>query len=158
MKLYLVRHGECISSAVDPEQPLSEIGLKETKALAELLKPYHLEIDEIMHSVKLRAQQTAQILGETLAPDLTLIQREGLKPMDAIEPLLEDIRYFDRNVMLVGHLPFMERLLTQLLFHEEKLSPIDFCGSCIVCLEGKGQNYQIKWVVSPQLFHSSYSL
>lgn len=158
MKLYLVRHGECISSAVDPKQPLSEIGLKETKALAELLKPYHLEIDEIMHSAKRRAQQTAQILGETLAPDLTLIQREGLKPMDPVEPLLEDIHYFDRNVMLVGHLPFMEKLLAQLLFHEQRSTPIDFCGSCIVCLEGKGLNYQIKWIISPQLFHPSQSL
>lgn len=151
MRLYLVRHGESLPSDVDPNQPLSKTGRQETESVASYLKECGIEIDEIIHSVKPRAKQTAEILGHTLAPEVTLIEREGLKPMEPIEPIIEEIQTFDRNVMLVGHLPFMEKLLTTLLFKEERLSPVTFCGSCIVCLEGERRNWIISWVVSPQL-------
>ena len=151
MKLYLVRHGECVSSAIDPDQPLTETGRKETEAVAQWLKPFGLEIDEIRHSVKTRAKETAEILAKTLAPQTQLIQREGLKPMDPIEPVLEEILASDQQLMLVGHLPFMEKLLTFLLFDEERDSPVTLCGSCVVCLEGEGRHWKIAWVVSPSI-------
>jgi len=146
MKLYLVRHGE-----VDPDKSLSKTGREETESVAAYLQKCGIDIDEIIHSVKPRAKQTAEILGELLAPEVTLIEREGLEPMDPIESIIEEIKTFDRNVMLVGHLPFMERLLSVLLFKEERFSPVIFCGSCIVCLEGEGTTWTISWVVSPQL-------
>ncbi len=151
MRLYLVRHGESLSSEVDPKEPLSVTGRKETESVAAYLKECGIEIDEIIHSIKPRAKQTAEILGQALAPEVTLIEREGLKPMDLIEPIIEEIQTFDRNVMLVGHLPFMEKLLTTLLFKEERPSPVTFCGSCIVCVEGEGRNWTILWIISPQL-------
>lgn len=151
MKLYLVRHGDSVSSDIDPNQPLSSKGREETESVACHLEECGVEIDEIMHSVKARAKETAEILGKTLAPDVALIEREGLKPMDPIEPILEEIKSFDRNVMIVGHLPFMEKLLTTLLFREEKSSPVAFTGSCVVCQEGEGSSWIISWVVSPML-------
>ncbi len=147
MKLYLVRHGEALSS-----DTLTPVGIEETESVAKHLKECGgIEIDEILHSAKTRAKQTAKILGKRLAPDVTLIEREGMKPMDSIESILEEIHTFDRNVMLVGHLPFMERLLTTLLFYEERPSPVTFCGSCIVCLEGENNNWMISWIFSPTL-------
>jgi phosphohistidine phosphatase len=152
MQLYLVRHGESLPSEIDPNQPLSPQGIKESEAVAQLLKQASLEIDEIIHSTKIRAKQTAEILGQAIAPELTLIQREGLKPMDPIEPILSEIRSFDRNVMLVGHLPFMEKLLTTLLIGKEGQSPVNLTGSCVICLEKEQENsWRIAWVVSPNL-------
>ncbi len=145
MKLYLVRHGEADSDN------LTEQGRKETESVGNFLKKCPIEIDEIIHSVKNRAKQTAEILGKALAPDVMLVEREGLKPMDPIEPILEDVRSFERNVMLVGHLPFMEKLLTTLLFKEECLSPVEFVGSCIACLNNPNGEWTISWVVSPSL-------
>lgn len=149
MNLYLVRHGESVSPNQNPEQPLSQEGVQQTKHVANLLKSKAVEIDELIHSVKLRAKQTAQILAETVAPELTLIQREGLKPMDLIEPILEEIHLFDRNVMIVGHLPFMENLLKALLKQEK--SPVEFCGSCVVCLTKEKRSWQIAWTATPQM-------
>ncbi len=144
MKLYLVRHGD----ANTPDQSLSHTGQAETQSVAHLLAG--CEIDEIIHSTKARTQQTAEILGQIIAPDVTLIQREGIKPNDTIKSLLEEIYLYDRNVMIVGHLPFLESLLMALL-KIEHASPVTICNSCVVCLEGDGSNWTISWVVSPQL-------
>ena len=153
MKLYLVRHGVAVSPDVNPLRPLHAVGIAETQKVATYIKGCNIEIDEIIHSPKLRAKQTAMILEKTVAPDLTLIEREsGLSPNDDLVSILEEIKLFDRNVMIVGHLPFMDRLLTTLIYKEEKVSPVNFCPSCIVCLEGEGQNWTISWVISPFLF------
>lgn len=145
MKLYLVRHGAALSPEIDSEQPLSQQGREETERVAAYLKPKNIEIEEIIHGVKLRAKQTAAILGKRLAPDVMLVEKEGLEPMDPIEPILEEITLYERNVMLVGHLPFMERVVTALLGS----CPISFCGSCLVALEGEGRNWKLAWVATP---------
>ena len=147
MRLYLVRHGE----ANTPDQSLTEVGREESAAVATHLKSCAVSIDEILHSTKLRAKQTAEIMGSIIAPDVALIEREGLKPNDPVAPFIEEITTFDRDVMVVGHLPFLEHLLTMLIYKEETLSPISLTGSCVVCLEGEGEHWFISWVVSPSL-------
>jgi len=151
MKLYLARHGDALSSENDPLQPLSQRGIHETESVARLLQPFNLELDEIVHSTKLRAKQTAEILGKTLAPELTLIQLEGLKPNDPIDPILEEISTFDRVVLIVGHLPFMEKLLTKLLTGQEGISPVELSASCVICLEQIDRVWKISWMVSPRI-------
>ena len=151
MKLYLVRHGESLPSDIDPDQPLSSVGKAQTEKVAHYLRDLNLEIDEIAHSVKLRAKQTAQILASSITPNLDLVEREGLKPMDPVEPLINEIQVCQHHLMLVGHLPFMEKLLTQLVLKEERNSPFLFCGSAMVCLEGEKREWVISWAVSPNL-------
>ena len=153
MNLYLVRHGITLSTA-NAEQTLSEMGIQQTQKIGRFLKQSGVEIDEILHSEKWRAKQTAQIIGKIVAPDLTLTQSPGLKPDDPIEPVVHEIATFDRNVMLISHLPFLEKLLTTLILGTDTLCPVDFCGTCVVCLQGTGHIWQIAWVISPQLVHS----
>lgn len=150
MNLYLVRHGESIASG-HAEHTLSAKGIEQTQRVARFLQKAGCVIDEIMHSEKWRAKQTAQIIGEIVAPDLTMIQRVGLKPNDPVAPFVEEIVSFDRNVMVVSHLPFLENLLTTLVLGTEMMSPVDFCGSCVVCLVGGGFSWQIAWVITPEL-------
>ncbi len=146
MKLYLVRHGEST-----PEKSLSPKGIAETGYVAHLLKEAGVEIDEIIHSEKPRATQTAQIIGEIAAPDLTLITHPGLKPNDPIEPLLPEIFTLDHALMIVSHLPFLEKLLTRLVLGHQAVSPVDLSSSCVICLEGSGEFWIISWVISPKL-------
>lgn len=152
MKIYLVRHGEYLSSDMNADQSLSEKGRKETADIAHLLKEMNFEISEIRHSVKKRAKDTAEILFEAIDSNSKLIQTEGLKPSDPIEPLLEEILAADNNLMVVGHLPYLEKLLTVLLFGEERESPVDLCNSCVICLEGEKRDWKIAWMISPKCF------
>ncbi|MCC5832414.1 MAG: phosphohistidine phosphatase SixA [Chlamydiales bacterium] len=156
MKLYLVRHGDYLSSDIDSRQPLSQTGKEETASVARYLEECGVEIDEILHSVKARSKETAEILGKRLAPDVALNEREGLKPLDPVEPIIEEIKLYERDLMIVGHLPFMEKLLTSLLFGDEGPSPVAFTGSCVVCLEGENSSWTISWIVSPALVRRSH--
>lgn len=151
MKLYLVRHGESQSPDINPDPVLSEKGIKETETVAHFLELQKLELDAIWHSVKMRAKQTATILHRILASHLPLEQKEGLKPMDPIDPLITEIQASNQNLMIVSHLPFLEKLLSYLLFGEERESLIHLCGSCVVCLEGQGLQWKIAWVMAPNL-------
>ncbi len=146
MKLYLVRHGIASSEG---NQPLTPEGIKETEAIADFLRKSSPEIDEIIHSPKLRAKETANILAKTLAPDAALIEREGTSPNDIIEPILLEIETMRYNLMIVSHLPFLEILLCKLL--KIGTCPVNICNSCVICLEGSGKSWQLEWILSPKL-------
>ena len=64
--LYLVRHGEATSEEQNPARPLTEPGAKEVEQIAAWFTSTKLPVDEIRHSGKLRAQQTAEIFAQYL--------------------------------------------------------------------------------------------
>jgi broad specificity phosphatase PhoE len=74
MKLFIVRHGQSVANTQDlcasPDSPLTDQGRAEAKLAAARLKG--ASIDGIIASPMLRAQQTAQIIHELVAPGLTL--------------------------------------------------------------------------------------
>ena len=63
--LYLVQHGEAVPDDVDPARPLSQAGKKDVERLAEFLARRKLAVSRILHSGKLRAQQTAELIAYT---------------------------------------------------------------------------------------------
>jgi phosphohistidine phosphatase len=143
MNLYLVRHGKANTSP-NGEHILTKIGEEETRAMAHLLKEKEVEIDEILHSPKKRAQQTAQIIGQIVAPDVALIQKSTLNPDEPIEPFFAEIEPLDRNLLIVSHLPFLEKLIASLTN-----SIVDFACSSIVCLKETSSSFKVNWILSP---------
>ncbi|HDD66024.1 MAG TPA: phosphohistidine phosphatase SixA, partial [Nitrososphaeria archaeon] len=63
MKVYLVQHGEAKREEEDPARPLTEEGKREVEDVARFLAELGVRVDRILHSGKLRAAQTANILG-----------------------------------------------------------------------------------------------
>jgi phosphohistidine phosphatase len=150
-RLYLVRHGETVASHMDPDPPLSPKGREETEAVAKILQRTSIEIEEIQHSTKARARQTAEIFNQTLALNLTLIAKKNLTPMDPVAPVIQEIQAFDRNVMLVSHLPLVEKILCALVLENETKSPVAIVCACVICLKMKDFLWYIDWVISPHL-------
>ena len=152
MAIYLVQHGKSLPKDVDPDQGLSEEGIIETKRISEVAASYEVNVSCIKHSVKTRAQKTAEIFASALHPAGGLLQAEGLKPMDdvvafsaAIEP--------DENTMLVGHLPFMERLTAYLVVGSADKPIFKFQNSGIVCLKKDPDvnSWIISWTLMPHI-------
>lgn len=141
MVLYLARHGKYIVTN-NGSDSLSEEGRKETEMVALKLKKENKLPKEIRHSEKLRAKQTAEIIGTILGVKWHEIK--GLKPADPIEPILKEIQFDDQDLMLVGHLPFMLNLLSAL-----GQEGIPFINSCVVCLDHRNSNWKITSVISP---------
>ena len=64
----------------------------------------------IYHSVKMRARQTAELIAVALGGELMAEETTGLAPMDSVARMSDRISEEERDLMLVGHLPFMNRL------------------------------------------------
>lgn len=148
MKLYLVRHGEAISPELDPEKPLSPRGREEIQKIARFLAVKSFPVSKIIHSEKARARQTAEIFKQYLAPNSVLEEYEQLGPNDSIDEIADHIQEEDEDVMIVGHLPFLQKILGFLVTGHEEHVLVNFQAGTVVCLEKDTRFYVIDWIIS----------
>ena len=102
----------------------------------------------IYHSGKLRAQQTAELFSQHLKAS----QVESIGGIDPLDEVAEFVNHFlwPENAMIVGHLPFMERLTSYLLTGNHEPALVKFQNAGIVCLEKNDNNHwQVKWTIMP---------
>lgn len=153
MKLYLVRHGEALPKDVDPERGLSEPGRKDVERVASFLEKSGVSVSRLVHSGKARARQTAEILAKHVAPSVQMEIGESLNPNDPVESIAYEANGYSEETMLVGHLPFMERLASRLVAGSEDSADFIFQAAAVLCLErGEGGRWSIAWMVSPANF------
>ncbi|RJQ60853.1 MAG: phosphohistidine phosphatase SixA [Desulfobacteraceae bacterium] len=150
MPLYLVQHGKALPKEDHPDPSLSEVGIVETRRIAQVAAGYRINANCIHHSGKSRARQTAEIFAEALSPANGIKEIEGINPMDdatAIAPGLKP----EEDLMLVGHLPFMSRLTAYLITGRIEPQVFKFQNSGIVCLDmlPEGKNWAILWSLMP---------
>jgi len=146
MKIYLVRHGEAVPPEIDPEKPLSPKGREEVEEIARALGKNSFPLSTILHSDKLRAKQTAQIFGDHLASDAPLEEHSYLAPNDPIDDAVKRIEAEEEDFMIVGHLPFLSRLTSQLVTGNEGVEIVPFGPGTTVCLETSNGSWVIDWV------------
>ena len=152
MALYLVQHGRSHPKDVDPDQGLTEDGRAEVQRIADVARGYGVKVRMILHSGKTRARQTADIMGAALAPADGVKAKSGLKPLDDVTALagLVDAA---ADVMLVGHLPFMQRLTAWLITGSIEPPVFQFQNGGIVCLKENPDagGWVIAWSLSPNI-------
>jgi phosphohistidine phosphatase len=153
MRLYLVQHGEARSKEEDPERPLTEEGRDDVAQVAAFVRRASVELHQIRHSGKRRAQETAAILAEYLQPAAGMVALPGLAPKDDVTEVAELLNRETQPLMFVGHRPFMDRLAGLLLSGDVKRTVVRFQPGGIVCLERDfaTRTWSILWVVTPEL-------
>lgn len=152
MKLYLARHGDY--SIVKQTDMLTEKGKNEMTALANFLSPLNLRVSHILHSGKVRAQQSAEILATGIHCDQAIQLQAGLTPNDDVKAFANEISHWDADVLVVGHLPFMGRLVGELVTNNEDKNIIEFQTGTLACLEQIDYaRWMIHWVLTPDLFN-----
>ena len=148
MPLYLVQHGKSLPKSMDPEQGLSEEGIAEVEKIARTAKGYGIQVGQIRHSTKERARRTAALFQAGLVPRKPMQVMEGLQPLDDVKAIADQIRD-EPDLMLVGHLPFMERMASYLIVGSIEKKVFKFQNGGIVCLDrdsGTG-DWFIKWAL-----------
>ncbi len=155
MALFLVQHGISASKDMDPERGLSELGTEKTNLIAMVAKGYKIPVQKIVHSGKKRAEQTAAIYHQALAPETPLKMISGINPMNDVRNFASSIEP-QENWMVVGHMPFMERLVSYLTTGSEDILVYKFQNSGIVCLDVEGgvdkpADWFIKWTLNPNI-------
>jgi len=128
MKVYLVRHGEAVSSQFDPQRPLSDKGLADIRKVASFIKPLEISVEHIRHSGKLRAAQTAEILAESVSVEKDCSAHKNLSPNDDVTGIADEIEA------------------------TETASVASFDAGSIACLNRRNPGqWQIEWIVTPKL-------
>ena len=152
MKIYLVQHGEAVAKEVDPERPLTEQGIRDVQRVARTLKHAGVGVKRVIHSGKLRAQQTAEILATEIAPMLQLETSDLINPNDNPGAFDMQTASESRDTMVAGHLPFMAKLVSHLVIGNDNHMLVAYQPGSVVCLESiKKDNWQINWMVRPEL-------
>jgi phosphohistidine phosphatase len=153
MKLYLVQHGEAKPKSEDPERPLTDQGRADVARVAAFAHRAGIEVPQIRHSGKLRAGETAAILAEHLGPAGGVSAIPGLAPQDDAGRVAELLSRETEPLMLVGHRPFMDRLVGLLVTGQKERAVVSFQQGGIVCLERDPQTWAwaVRWVVTPDL-------
>jgi len=152
MKLYLIQHGQATTEEVDPSRPLTTKGRSDVQKIASFLKGAGVGPSLILHSGKTRAQQTAEIITAQLGPDCHVREREGLAPSDPAKALANELSGMANDLMIVGHLPFLGKLVSLLMAGSESKNLVAFRQGGVVCLQrNEDQTWQVAWMVTPDL-------
>jgi len=152
MKVYLVRHGQAVSSEVDPQKPLSEQGLADVRKVASFIKHLEISVEHIRHSGKLRAAQTAEILAGSISVEKDCSAHEGLGPNDDVTIMAEELEAYNADLMIVGHLPFLAYLASLLAAGRQTADVVSFDVGSIACLNRSDPGrWQLEWMITPKL-------
>ena len=151
MKLYLVQHGEALDKKHDPKRPLSVSGHEDVANIAAFLTG-RVKISRVVHSGKTRARETAEVLGKFLAQGVEVNELTGLNPLDSVATFVEQVIESKLDTLVVGHLPFMAKLVSILISGSEEKNLVAFLPGTLVCLacDEKGA-WQIEWMIRPEL-------
>jgi len=154
MALYLLRHAEAKPSEEDPQRPLSAVGRSQAAKIAKFLKTAGVEVPIFWHSDKLRARQTAELVAAGSSHDAELVERVNLAPNDSIKPARLAVADLETDLMIVGHLPHLNRLLSALVADDKdaEIADWDACAlACLVPAEDDPEAWKLRWMVSPAI-------
>jgi phosphohistidine phosphatase len=152
MKLYLVQHGEAVSKQEDPERPLSEQGSQDVQAVAAFLGDAGIKLARVWHSGKRRAEQTADMLAGVVLSGGRAEVVEGIGPNDPVEEFATDADVWEEDTLVVGHLPFMSRLVSLLTTGETDAGLVQYQPGSVVCLERvDAEQWVILWMIRPDM-------
>jgi len=145
--LYFAQHGIALSKDKNPDRPLSDTGIAQTKTVAECFIRSNLTINQIFHSGKLRAQQTAEIFASILNID-TPSPIKNFSANDDVKLATAGLNI--EGALYVGHLPQLEKLVSYLLCQDENAKIIQFQNSAIVCLKKNNGQFLLTAYIPPE--------
>ncbi|MEN8205749.1 MAG: phosphohistidine phosphatase SixA [Pseudomonadota bacterium] len=152
MKLYLVQHGKALAKEEDPERPLNDQGELDVRKMASQLGDAGVQVARIWHSGKQRAARTAEVLAGKVLSGRTIETIKGISPNDPVTEFASDADVWDEDTLVVGHLPFMSRLVSLLTIGDAAHELVHFTPGSVVCLERQDDHHWvIAWMLRPDL-------
>ena len=155
MKLYLVQHGEACSKQDDPERPLTENGKADANRLAVFLRQAGVKVDNVVHSGKLRAEQTAARLVNAIAPGAKIEVHDAISPNDNPITFAIRLKELPGDSLIVSHLPFIPGLIAHLVVGNKNSLITAYTPGTVACLEftPEKNNWSLNWMIRPELFN-----
>ncbi|HUC98634.1 MAG TPA: phosphohistidine phosphatase SixA [Candidatus Polarisedimenticolaceae bacterium] len=154
MEFYLVRHGEAASQAVNGDRPLTTSGRRDVERIGRAAAERGINPGQIFHSGLLRAQQTAEILGERLGSVDGVRELGGLRPDDDPVIAKAELESSTVSLMLIGHLPHISRLASFLVAGDADRELVEFAPATLLALGYEDYRWKILWKLTPATAYS----
>lgn len=145
-----MQHGEAKQEQQDPERPLTERGREEVTRVAGAAARLGLGIGVILHSGKLRARQTAEIVATRLQPAPAVRVEGGLGPKDDPAEAARLVATAAEPFLLVGHLPHLSRVASLLLVGDPKREIVAFRMGGLLGFT-RDQRWRLRFILTPEL-------
>ena len=158
LRIHLLRHahaGDPLKwDGPDAMRPLSRKGRRQASALGAFLAASDIRPERILSSPKVRAHETADIVGAALGVAPVLDDRLA---DDCDLHALEDIvvRTGTREVMLVGHDPYLSELFGELLGARGVAMPKGAIATFDVRPPLRAGSGDLRWFVPPTIVPTS---
>lgn len=153
--LYILQHGEAVSKNENPDRPLSDKGRLDIQRLAENIFNDGMNIKRVLHSDKLRAEQTARIIADQLGPTINLELCSTVKPNSNVDEFIEEQslekRMTEGNLMIVSHMPFVSNLCSTLLTGSVEVK-FDFSPGSLACLFYQYEEWSMEFMIRPETY------
>ncbi len=164
MNLFILRHGIASDpgedglpkNLKDAERPLSAKGKQKLWEIAEALRTMELKFNVVVSSPLLRARQTAQIVAEALELRRKLTLTDHLAPEGSPRQLLAQLQQLGpraKNILLVGHEPYLSKLISLLIAGNDSVA-VDLRKGSLAKLEVNHLGYTrcatLAWLLTPK--------
>ncbi|PHM46165.1 phosphohistidine phosphatase [Xenorhabdus mauleonii] len=154
MYIFIMRHGEAaLDSPSDATRELTPRGCQESQKMAHWLSQQSPDIDCVLVSPYIRAEQTLKAVRENLAlPDSEQVLNE-LTPSGDVALVASYLQVLamqeHSSVLVVSHLPLVGYLVSELV--PGQIPPM-FATSSIACVEldHKTEKGRLLWQTSPE--------
>jgi phosphohistidine phosphatase len=150
LRVILVHHGEAVPAGEDPMRPLSARGRADVAAVAAAAAAKGAKPRAVWHSGKLRARQTAEAFWRACNPLAEFSAQKGLQPDDPPEWVADRLLAEDGEVMIVGHMPHLSRLLERLLGTAGGGVSAHVPVNGVVCVEETEGRWTERWRLKPE--------
>lgn len=159
MNLFLLRHGKAEPRSVkwrpDSQRPLTRDGEKRMAEVAHGARALELNFDLILTSPYVRAFRTAEILADVYGARKLFETKKLIaeaEPKTIVSEINENFASI-QDIVLVGHEPFMTRLIATLIAGEGAAADIDLkkAGLCKLSIEKLtyGKCARLNWLLTP---------
>jgi len=143
--LVLVHHAPALGPKEDPTQPLSPMGRAWADQAALDAAARGVKPSAIWHSGKLRARQTAESFWRACNPLARFAAERGLQPGDPPAWIADRLLAEDGEALIVGHMPYMARLLRLLVTGDPDAAGPEFPAHAVIALEERDGKWSECW-------------
>ena len=160
MELYLLRHAIAVEPGTpcyddDSQRPLTLEGRRKMRRAAKGMKALGLEFDSIISSPYVRAKATAEIVGRILKARGKLSLSDDLAADGDPKALVGSlVRHdFHERVLLVGHEPYLSKLVARLIAGTASVSlKFKKGGLCKLTADHLkfGHCAELEWLLTPR--------
>jgi phosphohistidine phosphatase len=159
VNLYILRHGIAMEkedwNGDDSTRPLTREGEKQLAKISKALRKMDFAFDLILSSPFERARKTAEIVAEELHWETRVKFSGDLTPEGDPENVIAEIRNLipqPENALLVGHEPYLSKLISQLICEGDAEIEFKKAGLCKLKSDALrfGRCAKLCWLLTPK--------